>query len=252
MGGKCEYLFKLDEFYGVPSYLNECTDTTAYGSYHQCTEYAARYLHYRFGTDYTDVKNTDGGCAARNTQGFKGYDFHPNYAGNPPKPSVDKKENGVEKNIPLTPIVGSNTPQAGDIVIDTNYGHTAVVKSVDGATVTLIEQNWLSSGTYTIGRKINTPKAGVYFYRFPSVYATGSTTPAASIQAASDSLTTNGQTVSLLDGVIKEDVTFTNNVFLKLIGGYESTFTSNPGWTIINGTLIFKGKAVTVDRICIQ
>lgn len=54
-----DYVYSMDEFDGVPSYLNSKSDGTGNGSYYQCTEYAARYLHSRFGTNYSDSKYTN-------------------------------------------------------------------------------------------------------------------------------------------------------------------------------------------------
>ncbi len=62
-------------------------------------------------------------------------------------------------------------PQLGDIVIFTKPKHVAIVKQVNGTTVTLIEQNWVwkdNKGTYyfKVERTIQTTDAEVYFYSF--------------------------------------------------------------------------------------
>jgi hypothetical protein len=207
-GGECESLYQMDVFNGVPSYLSTTTNATTCGSYHQCTEYAERYLHYKFGTDYSDKKNIDWGCTCKaniidgctidpkledQTQGFYGSDFHPDYSGNPPKPTI--KKGGSAKSL-----AQQKTPKAGDIAIFPAYRHTAVVKSVSGSLVSFIEQNWLKSGQYTINRYVTipvSPVSGLYFYRFTAAVIKGSDSSYSSIQDAYNSTTTNGQTVML-------------------------------------------------------
>lgn len=71
---------------------------------------------------------------------------------------------GEGKNVSLRQV---SVPQPGDIMQNTAYSHVAIVKSVNGNEVTLIEQNWkwTSGGVvYTkVNRKIDIGSA--YFYR---------------------------------------------------------------------------------------
>ncbi|MGD0488842.1 MAG: S-layer homology domain-containing protein [Syntrophorhabdales bacterium] len=162
-----EYVYQMDIFSGVPSYLNSASDGTANGSYYQCTEYVARYLHSMFCTDYSDVKN----ISDKISQGFMGYDFHPDYNANPLAATVNRKGT----TIPLDQVTA---PQAGDIVIFPSVPHAAIVKSVSGSQVTLqvtlIEENYICKtdcgGTrhYMIDRTIDSSTPGAYFYRFPA------------------------------------------------------------------------------------
>ena len=160
LGG--EYVYQMDSFNGVTSYLNSksnacpCFKGDPSGSYYQCTEYVARYLSSIFGTDNTDKKNLNDS----DTQGFEGLDFHPNYDGNPPAPTVDKGGQIIS----LTRVT---SPQAGDIALF-SYEHSAVVKSVSGTTVTLIEQNFTANNKYTVDRTVSVSASNVYFYRFPN------------------------------------------------------------------------------------
>lgn len=79
------------------------------------------------------------------------------YAG-PPVVSAE------DKNVSLRKV---SVPQPGDIMQNTGYSHVAIVKSVNGNEVTLIEQNWkwTSGGVVyaKINRKIDINSA--YFYR---------------------------------------------------------------------------------------
>jgi hypothetical protein len=155
-----EYVFIMDSFNGVIAYLNS-KNNGLYDSYYQCTELVARYLHSIYSTDYTDVKDLNN----NDSQGFSGYDFHPNYTGDPPQPTVDK---GIEI-ISLTKVT---EPYPGDIVVQKNIGHVAIVKAVEGTTITLIEQNYIHNFNgvykYTINRIINSGDSNTFFYRYPS------------------------------------------------------------------------------------
>ena len=154
--------YTIDEYDGVPAYINSKSNGK-FGnnsSYYQCTEYVARYLHMKYGTNYSD--NID--INNSNTQGFEGNDFHPNYSSNPPRPTVEKGTNLITLN-------QVSMPQSGDILVRTNPNHVAVIKSVNGNVVTLIEQNWIwnDNGTYkyTTDRTINITDANTFFYTFP-------------------------------------------------------------------------------------
>jgi surface antigen len=154
-----EYVFIMDSFNGVDAYLNSKSNGS-YGidaSYYQCTELVARYLHSIYSTDYTDVKN----ISNNDTQGFSGYDFHPNYTGNPPHPCVDKGTQTIYLESVTSPI-------PGDIVVFNNPDHVAIVKTVNGTQITLIEQNWILNNKYTIDRSKNTSDSNIYFYRYPA------------------------------------------------------------------------------------
>jgi surface antigen len=154
-----EYVFIMDSFNGVDAYLNSKSNGS-YGidaSYYQCTELVARYLNSIYSTDYTDIKD----IANNNTQGFSGYDFHPNYSGNPPHPSVDKGSQTIYLESVTSPI-------PGDIVVFKDPYHVAIVKTVNGTQITLIEQNWISNNKYTINRSKNTTDSNIYFYRYPA------------------------------------------------------------------------------------
>lgn len=76
------------------------------------------------------------------------------------KPTVEKSGHTVS-------LKKVTTPKAGDMMQTKTYSHVAIVKSVTGNTVTLIEQNWsYISGEYRyakINRTISTSDA--YFYR---------------------------------------------------------------------------------------
>ncbi len=66
------------------------------------------------------------------------------------------------------------TPRKGDLAFwaATSQIHSAIVKSISGSTVTLIEQNWKSSSSgkwyAKVNRTITTTNSGVKFYRWSS------------------------------------------------------------------------------------
>ncbi len=162
IGGEC--VLQIDSFNDVPAYINSSTDATSSGSYYQCAEFLARYFHNRYQTDYTDEKDVNN----NSSQGFIGKDFHPNYAGmaNSGVPTVDGGK-GVFVAIQASDV----QPEDVVIIVSGWIKHAAIVKSVDGNTITLIEQNWGFYDDndvffYSRNRTVNLPKEGYYLFRF--------------------------------------------------------------------------------------
>jgi hypothetical protein len=247
--GTDDYVYTMDVFEGVASYLNSASDgcpnstnecKNDSGSYYQCTEYVARYLYSKFDTDYTDNKDL---TPSSPTQGFQGKDFHPNFGSTP---TVDKGG----KTISLQLV---SEPRTGDIAMFTS-GHAAVVKRVKGTTATLIEQNFVSKAhpTYRANRAVSTSTPELAFYRYGAAVIKDSNTPHTYIQDAYNSVATNGQSIMTQSVVFKENIYLTNDISIKLQGGYDSDFLSATGWTSINGQMTISSGTVSVDRICIK
>lgn len=241
INGTDDYVYQLDEFDGVPSYLNAASNGYSTGSYYQCTEYAARYLNKKYGTDYTDKKIMN-----NPTQGFVGYNFHPDNYNYPAVPTPTSDIGGIK--ISLTKV---DTPQAGDIVLSTS-GHTAVAKCVDGTDVYLIEQNYIQGGKYTINRKVDTSNTDIYFYRFPATFIPGTNLPFSSIQYAYNFLNSDGQSIQTQALVYSESPNFSNDVSVNLLGGFNNYFSPTTGLTVINGNLTISKGSATLSQICIK
>jgi PKD repeat protein len=62
----------------------------------------------------------------------------------------------------------------------------------------------------------------------------------------------NGQTLQMQGIILIQNPVLDNNYAIKLIGGYDCIYSSNPGWTTINGKLTIKGKSVIVEKVKIK
>jgi hypothetical protein len=62
----------------------------------------------------------------------------------------------------------------------------------------------------------------------------------------------NGQTVQMQGITFIQTPVLDNNYAIRLSGGYDCIYSSNPGWTTINGKLTIKGKPVTIEKVKIK
>lgn len=120
--------FVADTFCGVPAYYNEGEGSNTVW---QCNEYINRFYREAYGLSIQAYSNT--GLVMVSA----GYDF-----------------------------AKTTTPKPGDILYATaeqrgrSTDHWAIVKSFSNGKATLIEQNWLWEGAYTINRTVEVPNDG--------------------------------------------------------------------------------------------
>jgi hypothetical protein len=72
-----------------------------------------------------------------------------------------------------------------------------------------------------------------------------------SVQSAYN-VTSDNQAVRMQAVEIAGDVTLQKDVLMRLQGGYNCDYSSNPGYTAIKGNLKIKGGTVIVDRVMIK
>jgi hypothetical protein len=63
---------------------------------------------------------------------------------------------------------------------------------------------------------------------------------------------TNGQTIQVQAGAYAENLVFGNPVSVLLMGGYDTSYTTNAGGTQVNGSIDSSGGNVYFDNIGIQ
>jgi len=123
-----ENVLESDRLDNVPAYIN--AQTIVGSSFYQSEEFVARYLNSIFNTEYSETKK----ITNSNNQGFQGLDFQPDYDGTSPLPTI--RHNGH-----LIELKQVMIPQKSDIVIIPEEKRCGIVKSIENAWVTLIEQN---------------------------------------------------------------------------------------------------------------
>jgi uncharacterized repeat protein (TIGR02543 family) len=62
----------------------------------------------------------------------------------------------------------------------------------------------------------------------------------------------DGDTIEAWDGLRGLDLVFNNPISVKLIGGYNSTFTSNSGGTLVSGSIEISGGSIVIANVIIQ
>lgn len=123
----------VDQFCGVKSvYILSSSDTGMYS----CAGYVKKFYAALYGVNVYSINTYNG----------------------PPMVSSDTDK---------VALIQVSKPQPGDIMQNKERGHVAIVKSVSGNTVTLIEQNWKWSNGYEKSCRINRTitVSSSYFYR---------------------------------------------------------------------------------------
>jgi PKD repeat protein len=163
----------------------------------------------------------------------------------------------------------SATPTSGGAPLTVNFTDATVHSPTswswdfgDGSTSTLQNPShtYVTPGNYLVtltataaGVPVTVTKSG-----FIKVSACGNlpakrlTSYYSHIQDAYNSASANGQTVQILGIGFTEDLSLANTYSVKLQGGYDCAYLSNPLWTTITGKLTFKGGAVTVEELKIK
>jgi hypothetical protein len=62
----------------------------------------------------------------------------------------------------------------------------------------------------------------------------------------------NGDTVQLHAVDFNENLTLQNNTTVKLQGGFDCDYSSNPGFTSISGKIMINGGTITLDGVILR
>lgn len=117
--------------------------------------------YYRPGTVSDDGSNSTYGCFA----------FAKRYFSNVYGVNLQGLSTGDTPSVSSGSLSETSDPQKGDLVFwskhpNTNVSHSAIVKSVSGNNVTLIEQNWKHNNVAKYERSISKTDSGAKFYRW--------------------------------------------------------------------------------------
>ncbi|HNW87237.1 MAG TPA: CHAP domain-containing protein [Candidatus Limiplasma sp.] len=139
-------------------YLDEADTTTGT----QCSEYVNRF--YQSSTNEIAVAEGVKIEAVHNlyANGYKGHDGIP---------EIKYELNGVEHTEDMQLVdTSTSEPQAGDILSYNDGNHWAIVESVSGDTVTVIEQNWVNyaNGSYNVTTNRHYSVSSNKFYHIPA------------------------------------------------------------------------------------
>jgi hypothetical protein len=109
--------------------------------------------------------------------------------------------------------------------------------------------NATSSATCIIDT-MNAPKTGTATFTKLPVRIEGTASYYTAIQLAYNAATTD-QTVQMHAVTFTEDLLLANPAAVKLKGGYDTNFTSNPDFTTVHGTMTITGGAVTLENVIV-
>ena len=163
----------------------------------------------------------------------------------------------------VTPSAGANGSMIPALPVSVNYNATTSflvtpspgfsISSISGCGGTPVGVQSLGVPyTYTTGAITSSCTVTAAFQQYPVRRISGSTTTYANtLQSACDSAI-SGDTIQSQASVFSENLSLNHPVALTLKGGYTSGFTTNPGSTIISGSLTISSGTATVENIVIQ
>jgi len=136
INGKDDWVIVIDNYVGfssppmrnqvsIPVIINKAVDQTRTGSFYQCTQLVAEYLHAAFNADHYNKDEKD---LSKSCQGFDGWIFHPEYNGGHP-PYVNFHNGGKKLTYDTMITIEAKDAEPGDVL--RSSGHVAIIKRVD-------------------------------------------------------------------------------------------------------------------------
>lgn len=129
------------------------------------------------------------------------------------------------------------TPYSSDFIFDGWFGDC---NAATGTCDLMLNQNRQVTATFIAKDRVLLIDNG---------YAYGRSSPAA---AYGGNLYGTTPTIKMQAATFIGNLALDKDVAVVLEGGYNNTFQSNPGWSVINGTVTIRSGSLTIDRVILQ